>query len=86
MTCRGRKDAEAAREKGPLKGAREEVLEGGTDPAELEAMEQAVVEKLAALEEWALKQEFPTLEDAIDHVGIPLENAPEVRGPQSLTV
>jgi TPP-dependent pyruvate/acetoin dehydrogenase alpha subunit len=85
-TYRDPKEVEAAREKEPLKRAKDKLLQGGVDPAELEAMEQAVVEKLATLETWALEQEFPTLESAIDHVGIPLENAPEVRGPQSLVL
>jgi hypothetical protein len=49
-------------------------------------MEAAIVEKLATLEAWALLQEFPTLEFAVDHVGIALENAPETRGPVSLTL
>ena len=75
-----------ARKHEPLVRARQKLLDGGTDPAELEAMEAAIVEKLATLEAWALLQEFPTLEFAVDHVGIALENAPEVRGPVSLTI
>ena len=80
------KDVEAARENEPLKRAKEKLLAGGIDTAELEAMEKAIIDKLEALETWALEQEFPTLEQGIDHVGIPLENAPEVRGPQSLVL
>ena len=75
-----------ARKHEPLVRARQKLLDGGTDPAELEAMEAAIVEKLATLEAWALLQEFPTLEFAVDDVGIALENAPEVRGPVSLTI
>ena len=73
-----------ARKHEPLVRARQKLLDAGTDPAELEAMEAAIVEKLATLEAWALLQEFPTLEFAVDHVGIALENAPETRGPVSL--
>jgi TPP-dependent pyruvate/acetoin dehydrogenase alpha subunit len=75
-----------ARKHEPLVRARQKLLDGGTDPSELDAMEQAIVEKLATLEAWALLQEFPTLEFAVDHVGIALDNAPEVRGPVSLTL
>lgn len=85
-TYRDPAEVEAAREKEPLKRAKEKLLAGGVDAAELEAMEKGINEKLAALEEWALQQEFPTLEAAVDHVGIALENAPEVRGPQLLTL
>jgi pyruvate dehydrogenase E1 component alpha subunit len=85
-TYRDPKDVEAAREKEPLKRAKEKLLEAGVDEAELDAMQEAVVAKLARLETWALEQEFPTLEAAVDHVGIALENAPEVRGPQSLVL
>jgi len=74
-----------ARKREPLVRARQKLLDDGTDPVELEAMEVAIVEKLANLEKWALQQEFPTLECAVDHVGIPLANAPEVRGPLALT-
>ena len=85
-TYRDPTDVEEAREKEPLKRAKEKLLSGGVDPTELDAMEKAIIDKLEALETWALEQEFPTLEQGIDHVGIPLENAPEVRGPQSLVL
>jgi TPP-dependent pyruvate/acetoin dehydrogenase alpha subunit len=75
-----------ARKHEPLVRAKKKLLDAGTDPAELDAMEAVIVEKLAALEAWALLQEFPTLEFAVDHVGIALENAPETRGPVSLTL
>lgn len=85
-TYRDRKEVEAARQNEPLKRAREKLLQSGVEAAELDSMDQEIEKKLEALKEWALKQEFPTLEEAVDHVGIPLENAPEVRGPQSLTL
>jgi len=85
-TYRDPAEVVAAREKEPLKRAREKLMEAGVEAAELESMEKAINEKLAVLEEWALKQEFPTLANAIDHVGIALENAPEVQGPQSLAL
>ncbi len=85
-TYRDRKEVETARDKEPVKRAREQLLQGGVEAVELDSIEQEIEEELEALQEWAIKQEFPTLEEAIDHVGIPLENAPEVRGPQSLTL
>lgn len=85
-TYRNMDEIAAKREKEPLKRAKEKLLQGGVQEAELEDMAQAVTTKLVALEEWALKQEWPTLKQAIDHVGIALENAPEVRGPQSFAL
>lgn len=85
-TYRDRKEVAAARENEPLKRAREKLLQGGVEAVELDSMEQEMEKKLETLQEWALKQEFPSLEEAVDHVGIPLENAREVRGPQSFTL
>jgi len=80
-TYRTPEEVVEARKREPLVRTREKLVAAGTDPAELEAMEKSIVEKLANLEKWALQQEFPTLEFAVDHVGIPLEHAPETRGP-----
>jgi TPP-dependent pyruvate/acetoin dehydrogenase alpha subunit len=80
-TYRTPEEVVEARKREPLVRTREKLIAGGTAPAELEAMEQAIAGKLANLEEWTLQQEFPTLEFAVDHVGIPLEHAPETRGP-----
>ncbi len=71
-TYRTREEVEAWKEKDPLKRAREKLLAGGGDPAGLDAIEQAVKGRLEALREWALEQPFPTLEQAIDNVYIPL--------------
>ena len=80
-TYRTPEEVVEARKREPLVRTREKLVAAGTDPAELEAMEKSIVEKLANLEKWALQQEFPTLESAVDHVGIALEHAPETRGP-----
>jgi pyruvate dehydrogenase E1 component alpha subunit len=72
-TYRTREEVDAWRDKEPLNRAREKLLQSGLARAELDAMEQAIKDKLARLEDWALKQEFPTLEQAIDHVSIPFE-------------
>ena len=71
-TYRTREEVEAWKEKDPLKRAREKLLAGGGDAAGLDAIEQAVKGRLDALREWALEQPFPTLEQAIDNVYIPL--------------
>jgi pyruvate dehydrogenase E1 component alpha subunit len=80
-TYRTPEEVVEARKREPLVRTREKLVAAGTDPAELEAMEKSIAEKLANLEKWALQQEFPTLESAVDHVGIALEHAPETRGP-----
>jgi TPP-dependent pyruvate/acetoin dehydrogenase alpha subunit len=71
-TYRLRAEVDAWREKEPLKRAREKLLAGGVDAAALEAMDQAIKQRLAALQAWALEQAFPTLEEALDHVCVPM--------------
>lgn len=70
-------EVDAWRKKEPVKRAREKLLANGTDGATLEALDQAIQERLAALQEWALAQEFPTLEQAVDHVCLPLTQGAE---------
>ena len=71
-TYRTREQVDAWRQKEPLKRAREKLLQDGVDAAELDAVGQAIEDRLDALQEWALQQPFPTLEQATDHVYIPL--------------
>jgi len=71
-TYRLRAEVDAWREKEPLKRAREKLLAGGVDAAALEALDQAIKQRLAALQAWALEQAFPTLEEALDHVCVPM--------------
>jgi TPP-dependent pyruvate/acetoin dehydrogenase alpha subunit len=71
-TYRTREEVEAKKAEEPLVRAREKLLRSGVDTAELDAMEQPIKERLDALREWAIEQPFPTLEQAIDHVYIPL--------------
>ncbi|MCX6925154.1 MAG: thiamine pyrophosphate-dependent dehydrogenase E1 component subunit alpha [Verrucomicrobia bacterium] len=71
-TYRLRAEVDAWREKEPLKRAREKLLAGGVDAAVLEAMDQAIKQRLAVLQAWALEQAFPTLEQALDHVCVPM--------------
>lgn len=76
-TYRTREEVEAWRDKEPLKRARAKLLERGLEAATLEAMDQAIQERLAKLQAWALEQPFPTLEQAVDHVWLPLAAAGE---------
>ena len=71
-TYRTREEVDAWKEKEPLERAREKLLQNGVDAAELDAVDQAIKDRLETLREWALQQAFPTLEQAIDHVYIPL--------------
>ena len=71
-TYRAREEVEVWRQKEPLTRARKKLLQAGVNAAELDAMEQRIQDKLETLREWALQQAFPTLEQAIDHVYIPL--------------
>jgi len=72
-TYRPRESVDVWREKEPLKRAREKLLQIGVSAVELDAMDKAVQGKMELLQEWALQQAFPTLEQAIDHVYIQLE-------------
>lgn len=71
-TYRLRAEVDAWREKEPLKRARAKLLAGGVDATELEALDQAIKQRLAVLQAWALEQAFPTLEQALDHVFVPM--------------
>jgi len=71
-TYRAREEVDVWRQKEPLTRAREKLLQDGVDAAELDAMDQAIEDKLETLREWAIQQAFPTLEQATDHVYIPL--------------
>jgi len=71
-TYRTREEVDVWRQKEPLTRARKKLLQAGVDAAALDAMDQAIEDRLETLREWALQQPFPTLEQAIDHVYIPL--------------
>jgi TPP-dependent pyruvate/acetoin dehydrogenase alpha subunit len=71
-TYRTPEEVEVWKLREPLKLAREKLLDGGVDAAELEALDLAVNQRLDAVLAWAVEQPFPTLEQAIDHVYIPL--------------
>ena len=71
-TYRTTEEVNAWREKEPLKLAREKLLLSGVSAGALDAADQAVKDKLETLQEWAVRQEFPTLEQSVDHVYMPL--------------
>ena len=71
-TYRVHAEVDAWRDKEPLKRTREKLLGSGVQAAVLEALDQAIKERLAALQDWAMRQAFPTLEQAVDHVWLPL--------------
>ena len=71
-TYRTREEVDAWRAKDPLLRTRTTLLNDGVDASGLEALDQTIKAKLTALEAWALEQPFPTLEQSIDHVTIPL--------------
>jgi len=71
-TYRTKEEVAAKKEEEPLVRARAKLLEQGVDASELDALEGPIKERLNALRDWALEQPFPTLEQAIDNVYIPL--------------
>lgn len=71
-TYRTKEEVEHWRQRDPLKLARESLLKGGIPTGELDAMEQEIVSRLQGDQQWALDQPFPTVEQATDHVMLPL--------------
>lgn len=71
-TYRTKEEVEHWRERDPLKLARERLIAEGASADDLDAMEQQMIDELRADEQWALDQPFPTVEQAIDHVMLPL--------------
>ena len=71
-TYRTKAEVAEWRQKCPLKRCRERLLAEGTDEAALDALEADLRAQLEADQAWALEQPFPTVEQATDHVWIPL--------------
>jgi TPP-dependent pyruvate/acetoin dehydrogenase alpha subunit len=72
-TYRSREEVEAWRQKDPLPRVREQLRQEGCGEAVLADLEQAVMRQLEADQAWALQQPFPTVEQATDHVMLPIE-------------
>lgn len=71
-TYRTREEVDEWKKKCPIKHAKARLVEEGVSETELDNIEKEVVEQLKVDQEWALQQPFPTTEQAIDHVMIPL--------------
>ena len=71
-TYRTREEIAEWRKKDPLSRCRARLLQEGVSEADLTILEQEVESQLQADQAWALNQPFPTVEQATDHVMIPL--------------
>jgi len=71
-TYRTKEEVEQKKAEEPLVRARAKLLESGVAEDELETMDTAIKDRLKTLRDWAVEQEFPTFEQAVDHVYIPL--------------
>lgn len=71
-TYRTREEVEEWKGKCPVKRFRGVMINGGISEAEIAALEADVETQLEKDQAWALEQRFPTLEEATDHVWIPL--------------
>jgi TPP-dependent pyruvate/acetoin dehydrogenase alpha subunit len=72
QTYRTKEEVEKWRERDPLICIRARLLAAGVAESELDELGRAVQRDLQADQEWALSQPFPTVEQATDHVMIPL--------------
>lgn len=71
-TYRTKEEVEAWKQKDPLKRFKQKLIEEGFSEDILDTLDKEVINELEADQEWALKQPFPTVEEATDHVMIPL--------------
>lgn len=71
-TYRTREEVEEWKAKCPILRAKAALMEAGVPGDALEKIDQDVQAGLKADREWALTQRFPTLEEATDHVLLPL--------------
>ena len=71
-TYRAKEEVEKWKQKCPLKRSKAQLIKDGVSESQLDELEKKVIAGLKKDQEWALEQPFPTLEQAIDHVMIPL--------------
>ncbi len=71
-TYRTKEEVARWRIKDPIARAKAELIEMGVAEGELAKMEKEIVDSLKKDQQWALAQPFPTVEQATDHVMIPL--------------
>ena len=72
-TYRSKDEVEQWRQRDPIGLAKSKLLAARVAEPELAAIDRTVIQQLQADQEWALKQPFPTVEQATDHVMIPLQ-------------
>jgi TPP-dependent pyruvate/acetoin dehydrogenase alpha subunit len=72
-TYRTREEVAEWRKKDPIPRCRASLLRAGAREADLYALDKQVTQELEMDQAWALQQPFPTVEQATDHVMIPLE-------------
>lgn len=72
-TYRTKEEVEAWKKKCPILRIKMRLGEMGVDAAILEGIEKDILKQLEEDKEWALKQPFPTVEAAVNHVMISLE-------------
>ena len=78
-TYRTHEEVEQWRQKDPLPRLKARLVEAGLRQDKLIALEKEVSERLQADQAWALEQPFLSVEEATDHVMIPL-NTPTTAG------
>jgi pyruvate dehydrogenase E1 component alpha subunit len=72
-TYRTKEEVNEWRKEDPILRAEKILAANGVSQADFDAVSARVEKQMQELEEWAVAQEFPTLEEAIDHVYIPLD-------------
>lgn len=77
-TYRTKEEVEDWKGKCPVKRSKARLLELGVPEAEIRNLENDVDSRLESDQAWALEQRFPTIEEAVDHVWIPLVREGEI--------
>ena len=71
-TYRTKDEVEMWKQKCPILRAKQKLVGLGVKQEELDAIDQRVTEQVQKAKDWALAQRFPTVEEAVDHVMLPL--------------
>lgn len=73
QTYRTREEVEAKKEFCPLKRCKKRLIGLGLSEQELDNLDQEVYKEIEADRDWALEQRFPTFDEAVSNVLIPLQ-------------
>ena len=73
QTYRSKEEVDEWKTRCPLQRCRARLLDMGLDQAELLEREKKILRELEADKNWVISQPYPTIEQAIDHVMIPLD-------------